>query len=196
MPRLGVFGGSFDPVHRAHERLVELARTQLELDEVLLIPAFRSPLKPQTLASAADRLQMLHIAFGGFERVCIDERELRRGAATPSVRSLEELHAERPGARIHLLMGQDSFESLESWIEPERLAQLCELVVLARPGGSAARPDRWRGTRVDWLSGPPMDLNSTTIRAALARGERPEGLRDEVFAYIRRASLYGFGTHA
>lgn len=196
MPRLGVFGGSFDPVHRVHERLADAALQQLELDELLVIPALHSPFKAQAHASAEHRLHMLRLAFAGVQRTRIDERELRRAEPTPSVRTLDELRVERPGWSIHLLVGQDGFEALDAWVEPDRLAQLCELAVLARPGGGAGRPVRWRGTPVRWLEGSPMDLSSTAVRAGLARGQRPEGLRDEVFAYIRSASLYAFGSLA
>lgn len=196
MSRVGVFGGSFDPVHSAHARLVELALEQLRLDEVLLIPAARSPLKDPAVADAVERLQMLRLAFQADGRTRIDERELRRGGASPTVRTLESLHAEARDRRLVLLLGQDSFDQLERWVQPERISTLCEIAVLARPGGGNSRPQRWRESSVHWLDAAPADLSSSEIRRTLSQGERPAGLHDRVFAYIREHSLYGFGATA
>src|SRR5262245_27543642 len=107
-PRIGFFGGSFDPIHRGHLAVARAARDARGLDRVLLMVAARSPLKGESGAPAADRLAMARIACEGEERLEACDIELRRGGASYTVDTMRELRAEHPGAKLFLVLGSDS----------------------------------------------------------------------------------------
>src|SRR5690606_35099434 len=120
--RIGVFGGSFDPVHYGHLLLAVTAIESLGLDELRLIPAAQSPLKPHgPVASATARLDMLRLACGGTERLIVDGRETDRGGVSYTVDTLEELRQQFPDAELFFLMGADALASIRQWHEPQRL---------------------------------------------------------------------------
>ncbi len=136
--RIGVFGGSFDPVHIGHYWIAEAALESLELEAIHWIPAATSPLKPDgPVASSADRLEMLSAAIAGCERHRIDDREIRRGELSYTVDTVAELLAQYSSAEIVLIIGSDSLASIRSWHQPEKLLQLAIPAVVQR-GGEAA----------------------------------------------------------
>lgn len=131
--RIGIFGGSFDPVHLGHLIAAETAREQASLDRVLLIPAARPPHKlDRTLTSAADRTAMLALATGGHSAFEVSRLELDRGGISYTVETLRELSAEFPSDQLVLLLGPDAVRSLPTWREPAAIAQLAELVTVER----------------------------------------------------------------
>ncbi len=192
---MGLLGGSFDPVHEGHLELARRARAQAGCDEVWWIPAAAPRHKPAgPIASAEHRKRMLELALVGEEGMRIEDYELQRAAGQASVDTVRALVARHPGHRFHWLLGEDSFDSLDDWVEPETLLRLAPPVVLPRPGSTGHRPRYWRGVEVQWLEGPPLDLSSTGLRKELAGGRRPRGLPPAVAAYALRHRLYGSGT--
>lgn len=191
--RVGLLGGSFDPVHDAHLELARRALDQASLHELWLLPALDPPHKGRQLAPAPLRLQMLRAAIGGLDRLAICTLELDDPTLRYSADTVEALAASRPGVDWAWIVGEDSFASLGRWHEPQRLLARAELWVCPRRGGGVERPDRWRGHAVHWLEGDPVDLSSTAIRAALARGERPAGLPAGALDTILEHGLYGAG---
>ena len=135
--RIGIFGGSFDPVHIGHLWIAEAAWETLGLKTIHWMPAAASPLKPHgTIASAEDRLEMLRLATSGCEQFEIDDREIRRGGPSYTVDTVSEIREENPGAEIILIIGSDSLADIGRWHQAERLLDLAIPAVVQRGGQS------------------------------------------------------------
>ena len=138
--RIGVFGGSFDPIHVGHLVLAELCREQCRLDEVRLIPAAIPPHKQDKVCRSGDqRLEMLKLAIGGHSSIRPWDVELRRGGVSYTIDTLHALRDEHPKAEVFLLMGADSLLDLPNWRQPSEICQLACLVVVNRPGSRVRR---------------------------------------------------------
>ena len=136
--RIGVFGGSFDPVHYGHLWIGMTAWEQLQLDELRIVPAAQSPLKPIGVhAEAQQRLEMLRLATGGTDQLVVDDRELLRGGVSYTVDTLQSLQQEQPAAEWLLIIGSDSLASFPQWHQPQRILQLATLAVVQRGGDPA-----------------------------------------------------------
>lgn len=167
--RLGIYGGSFDPVHLGHLLVAQAAREELGLDRVVFIPAAQSPFKPGSQPTPGDlRSRMLRLALQGWEWAEVDERELKRGGVSYTVETLRELVAENPGAELFYLIGADHAPVLPKWREAESLASLAQFVVIPRPGDpEPVLPAPFRG-RV--LQGFPLGVSSSQIRERVKAG--------------------------
>lgn len=188
---VGVMGGSFDPVHDGHVALARRALEQLPCDEVWFMPAGLAVHKPAgPAAGAVHRRAMLELAIARDRAFRLCTVELESAAPMRSVESLRQLSATWPDHRWYFLLGEDSFEALGTWYRPDELLALAAPVVAPRPGARAPRVDRYAGVPVRWLEGAPIDLDSTSIREALAAGREPAGLDPLVLGYIREHGLY------
>ncbi len=169
MARLGLYGGTFDPVHLGHLLVAQAAIEELSLDRLFFIPATQSPFKPEFKpASAALRIRMLRLALAGQERVEVDEQETLRGGISYSIDTVRDYVARFPGAELFWLIGADHVGSLPRWREAEQLAQLAEFVVIPRPGSSpASLPAPYR---LRELRGFPLSLSSSEIRSRVGAG--------------------------
>lgn len=199
--RIGIFGGSFDPVHLGHLLIAETALETLSLDQIRWIPADRSPLKPDgPVASAADRLQMLRLAIAGAERHWVDDRELRRGQISYTVDTLQELRAEFPEASLFLILGSDSIASWPRWHAPDRIHRWATLAVVRRGGEppidfspleGIATPEQIDAAKRHVIPMPLIELSSSDLRDRIAGGR---GIRFRtpraVEAYIAERPLY------
>src|SRR5437763_11426268 len=135
--RLGLYGGSFDPVHYGHLLLAECCRETLRLDEVWLIPAAVPPHKQtQQRASTKDRLQMIELSLAGHEQILASSLEIDRGGVSYTVDTLAAVRQSHPAATLFLLMGADSLRDLPTWREPARICQLSIPSVVRRGGSS------------------------------------------------------------
>lgn len=197
-PRIGVFGGSFDPPHFGHLALAEWARTQLALDRVLFVPAGEPPHKRRgSLSPAKHRLAMTRLAVRGNPAFGVSTLETRRRGASFTADSLRALAKATPRAHWHLLMGADMFATFETWREPDEIATRAVLVVALRPGAPAQRGSRRgrAGRAAVWLTNPGLEVSSSALRARAAAGM---GLRylvpDSVARYVTRHALYGSGS--
>ncbi len=208
-----VFGGTFDPVHEGHVAVAAAAADALGVGQVRLIPAGDPPHRAPPQASAAERVEMLRLAFGDDDRFVIDQREIRRGGRSYMVDTLADLRREiGPHVPLILLLGADAFLGLPSWHRWRELLRLAHLAVFPRPGialrfGTAAWPDGVSAPVVDpaalrcspagqcvVLAQPVSGHASTAIRAALAAGERrPAGLPPAVADWIATHRRYGAG---
>jgi nicotinate-nucleotide adenylyltransferase len=188
MTRLGVFGGTFDPPHVGHLALAEWAREALRLDRVLFVPAGTPPHKRRSdLSSATDRLAMTRLAVRGHPAFEVAGLEARRRGPSFTVDTLRALRAAHPGARLVLLIGQDSLAEFETWRDPDAIARLATLAVALRPGARRPRARR----RVAWLDNPGLDVSSSAIRARVRAGRSVRYLvPDAVAAHIARRGLY------
>lgn len=210
-PRIGVFGGTFDPLHAAHLRLARAFRDELALDQVRLIPAgqpYHRDRAPH--ASAEERLAMLDAALADEAPGLVsDDREVRRPRHAYTVDTLQELRDELGDkAELWFLIGGDSLQRLHTWQRWPQLLQLANLAVAIRPGFVAAKLDPavaslWQTRQVSDFSNrtpsgtiraldlPPITLSATDIRQQLAAGQDCSALLPAaVLAYIRQHRLY------
>src|SRR5688572_14521185 len=135
MKRIGLFGGSFDPVHIGHLLVAQAACEELSLDRLFFIPAAQSPFKPATEpAVAALRLRMLRLALAGKSNYEIDEQETQRGGVSFTIDTVRDYGARFPGAELFYLIGADHVPTLPKWRDAEELARLVQFVVIPRPG--------------------------------------------------------------
>jgi nicotinate-nucleotide adenylyltransferase len=197
--RLGVLGGTFDPPHYGHLLLADTARVQLCLDRVLLVPAGQPPHKPADQPSpVADRVAMTQAALDDAStpafRLC--RVDLDRPGPHYTVDALAALRELYPLAEMWFLIGADSLADLPRWRDPAGIVNLARLAVLPRSGATpdldelaAAVPGLHR--RVDWLSGPPLDLSSSALRERVRQGLLLRFLvPPSVEAFIRERGLY------
>jgi len=200
--KLGILGGSFNPIHLGHLVLAETAREALGLDRVIFIPAKLPPHKrAAALADGADRLAMVRLAIAGNPALAVSDIELRRPGISYSVATVRALRKKLgAGAPIYFLIGMDTVAELPTWREIARLARLCRFVPLSRPGHG--RPNaaaleravgrlRARALLQRALAMPPIGISSSEIRRRVADGRTIRYLvPDAVAAYIRRKRLY------
>lgn len=182
--RVGVFGGTFDPVHHGHLAIALAAVETVPLDRVLFVPARRSPLKAsEPVAGAADRFEMLRLATADEPRFSVSRVELDRDGPSYTVDTLEALSGE---GRLFLILGADAAADLGRWKDPERVRSLAGLVVAGRPGTTATLPDG--AVRLDT---PLMDVSARDLRARAARARSLRYLvPDPVCRYIEERGLY------
>jgi nicotinate-nucleotide adenylyltransferase len=188
--KLGIYGGSFDPVHLGHLLVAQAAMEELGLDRLFFIPAAQSPFKPENKpASAAARLQLLRLALAGRTNCELDEQELRRGGISYTVDTLRDYTKRFSGAELFYLIGADNVPKLNEWREPAELARLAEFVAIPRPGGvAAAFPPPFRGRR---LRGFPFGVSSSEIRARVKAGLTIDNLVPAAVAEaVRAAGVY------
>ena len=190
--RVGMFGGAFDPPHRAQGLLAQAAVRQLGLDRLVVLPTGDAWHKARTLSPAADRLAMARLAFAGLPSVEVDDRELRRTGPTYSIDTLRELQAEHPGAQLVLVMGEDQAGDFTRWRAWEDIARLAILAVAGRGSGAGIAALRaLPGVRVEALELPQMPESATEIRGRLTAGEDISALVVPAVArYIESQSLY------
>lgn len=188
MRRIGLFGGSFDPVHNAHLALARAAWRDLELDEVRWIPAGRPWQKARALTDAVHREAMVALAVEAEPGFVLDPIELRRPGPSYTLDTVRELQAAQPDAQWFLIIGQDQQAALPTWHGAEELLGRVTLAVARRPGsdaGGAPAP----AARTVYL--PPMDLSSTQVRARCAAGlPIDEMVPAGVARYIDQHGLY------
>ena len=202
--RLGIFGGSFDPVHQGHMLLAECCCEQAELDEVWFIPTANQPLKPAgPQASNLHRLAMLQHACKSQTRFEVCTVELERGGSSYSVDTLQVIDAEHPAAELFFLMGADSLEELPTWHRPADICRLATPLVVHRAGSaepnfeilrplvSKERLDQIRQRQIEM---PPTPISSSQIRAQIAsEGDWHDSVPAGVADYIEKHQLYGGG---
>jgi nicotinate-nucleotide adenylyltransferase len=188
--RLGLFGGSFDPVHCGHLLVAMAAMEELQLARLFFIPAAQSPFKPQrTHAPAGERLRLLRLALVGQCRYEIDDQEIRRGGTSFTIDTVRDYARRFPGAELLYLIGADHVVTLPKWRDAEELARLAEFVVIPRPGESV--PSNIPPFRLRALKGFPLALSSSQIRERLRAGLGVHGLvPDAVGEAIRNSGLY------
>jgi len=186
---IGVFGGSFDPVHLGHIRAAELAQAALNLHEVVFVPAGNQWQK-QSQTAGFHRLAMLKLALAEKPDFRISEIDLNRTGPTYSFDTVSELAALRPNAKLFFLLGTDAFAGLDSWHRADELLDLATFVVMSRPGTELKVPDVARG-RFQVLDVPTLDLSSTAFREKYGLGLGYESqVPASVLTYIRENRLY------
>ena len=169
MPRIGLFGGSFDPVHLGHLLVAQAATEELGLERLYFIPAAQSPFKPENKpAPAAERLRLLRLALAGRTACEVDDQEIKRGGVSYTIDTLHDYARRFPQAELLYLIGADNVATLPKWREAAELARLAEFVAIPRPGQPPVSfPPPFRGRM---LTGFPFGVSSSQIRARVKAG--------------------------
>jgi len=185
--RIGVLGGTFDPIHLGHLAAAHAAIECARLDRVLVIPTGVPPHRPPTVAGEDDRLEMARLATAGDRRFEVSDIELRRSGASYTVDTLRELRLRHPNDELFLILGWDAAKQLGTWRAPDEVRRLARVIVVTRPGsGSPATTTEILCER------PTPDISGSALRRAIADGEDVgDRLPEAVAAYIARHHLYG-----
>jgi nicotinate-nucleotide adenylyltransferase len=193
--RIGVFGGTFDPIHLGHLKVADECSDRLDLNPVLMVPSSLPPHRAQPTASAPDRLAMVALAVKGHRRLQASDIEVRRGGVSYTVDTIRALHGENPGAEITLLLGWDAVAEFAQWRDTAEVTRMAAIAVFNRAGSPA--PDR---AVLDQLGLPPdtvvlevdsPSVSATSVRRVLAEAGSGAGiLPPAVEAYIREKGLY------
>jgi len=174
--RIGVFGGTFDPVHLAHLILAEQCREQARLDQVWFVPAARPPHKHEDeLTPFERRVEMLQFAVAGQPAFRVEELEKDRAGPSYTADTLDELARRQPGNEWFLLVGSDTLRDLPTWHEPRRVVARAGLLVVARPGAALVPAEELQAklgapVRVQNIDVPLIDISSSDLRARVRRG--------------------------
>ena len=189
--RIGLLGGTFDPVHNAHLALACVALDTLALDQLRWVPTGEPWQKTRRITPAAHRVAMLELAIGGEPRFVIERCEIERTGPSYTLDTVRELRLREPGAQWCLILGQDQFSNVHTWHGWTQLLSLVTLAVAARPGAAPAANAQVEGRAYQVLPMPPMDVSASAIRERVARGEPIDDLVPPAVArYIGRHGLY------
>ena len=191
MKRIGLFGGSFDPVHNAHIALATTALAQLDLDELRWIPVGQPWQKTRQLADAADREAMVRLVIADEPRFVLDRSELRRRGPSFTLDTVREMVAADAGAEWFLILGQDQYAGLHTWRDWRELLGLVTLAIANRPGAALAVNTQIARVAHQAMPLPMMDASSTEVRRRVAAGESIADLVPATVArYIDQHRLY------
>ena len=198
MARIGILGGTFDPIHDGHLMIAESARECLRLDKVIFIPAGHPWLKSdRPVTSAAHRLAMAELAVRDNPRFETSAIEIVRPGPTYTVETLVELrHRMGDRAELHLILGMDSVRELGRWHRPDRIFEMCVVVAVSRPCvPDVSIQDIERAFpsskgRIRIVRGPMVNTSATDIRSRAGGHEALRGVPDSVRDYIREHALY------
>ncbi len=191
--KIGIFGGTFDPIHQGHLSLARSAKIQFSLDKVIFVPAFIPPHKSskRDLTPAPYRYRMVEMALRDCPEFEISDVEFNRPEISYTVETLRYFKKKFPQAIFYLLMGADSLEEISTWKEPAEIKKLSKLAVARRPGmkNSGAKD-------VEWIDMPEIPVSSSQLRERLAKGELfpDEVLPASVGEYITKMRLYQKGN--
>ena len=197
--KIGILGGTFDPVHNGHLKIAGEVMQALGLNRVVFIPAGQSPFKAEYAVTPADqRLEMLTLAVAGSSEYVVSTIEIERPGISYTIDTLIELQRQYDNGReLFFILGWDSLERFAEWREPTRIIEICSLVAVPRPGWQ--KPDLGQlekdvpgvSSRVIFTDGPEIDISSSAIRELVAQGKSINSLvPDSVAEYIQKQNLY------
>lgn len=201
--RIGIFGGTFDPVHLGHLILAEQCRDQAKLDEVWFVPSAQPPHKAEKNVTRFEpRCDMLELAIAGHPAFHVDRIEKERTEPSYTAVTLQQLHARHPDDDFFLLLGSDCLPDLPSWYEPQKVIAQASLLVVPRPGAMLWTAERLASAlgldvsavRLQFVACPPIDIASRELRRSIADGMSIRYMVPRaVEEYIRERKLYTVG---
>lgn len=192
MARIGIFGGTFDPIHNGHIVAAEQALAALELDQILFVPTANNWQK-DTQTSALHRCAMVALAISSNPKFALNLVDIDRGGVTYSIDTLRDIKSAHHSDDLFFLLGADAASSIPSWQECEGLGRYAEFVVLTRPGFKFVKPSGL-GIRFTQLEIEALDISSTACRAAIKSGASLDQLVPKAVAeYISRSRIYEVG---
>lgn len=170
--KIGLYGGTFDPVHLGHLILAETVREQLELDEVWFIPAFQNPLKAdRPITPPKSRLEMLRFAIAGNPHFRLNELEIKRKGPSYTFETLQKINQGHPDDQLFLMIGADSLSDFPKWREPETILKLAQVVAVNRGNETAEVPAELDSSKIQVLQMPAIEVSSTEIRSRCSQGK-------------------------
>lgn len=190
MERIGIFGGSFNPIHLGHLLVAQAALEEMALTRLFFVPTAQSPFKPESKpASANNRLQWLRLALAGCSWAEVDDQEVQRGGVSYTIETVRDYSRRFVGADLFYLIGADQVAQLPKWKDADELARLATFVVLPRPGQSQTPlPSPFSGR---WLAGLPLAVSSSQIRSRIKSGLSISHLMPSAVAEaVRNSGLY------
>ncbi|MDO7905507.1 nicotinate-nucleotide adenylyltransferase [Paenibacillus sp. JX-17] len=191
--KVGLMGGTFDPIHMGHLLAAESARDTHDLDEVWFMPSHIPPHKHEAGATGEQRLDMTHAAVDSHPQFSVLDLEIKRGGVSYTINTIRELQQMYPEIRFYFIIGADMVNYLPKWEEIEELAQRLEFIGVERPGYKLqlqTLPD-YLQDRVHLAEMPEMDVSSTSIRERAAEGRSIRYLvPDRVYEYIIGSGIY------
>ncbi|MFQ3648831.1 MAG: nicotinate-nucleotide adenylyltransferase [Gemmataceae bacterium] len=195
--RVGIFGGTFDPVHLGHLILAEQARDYARLDQVWFLPAPRPPQKEEQAITRLDqRIEMLELAIAGHPSFHVDPRERNRPGPSYTADTLDELATAHPEHQWFLLLGGDSLNDLPRWYDPQRIVRRATLVVMTRPGTQQPTQEQLEkqlgvSVQIEIIPAPQIDIRSRDLRQRVNQGHSIRYLVPRpVEVFIQQRRLY------
>ena len=194
--RTGIMGGTFNPVHNAHLLIAELAREEFKLDRIIFMTGGNPPHKEGAI-SPQHRFNMTHISIEGNEHFIDDDFEINRSEKSYTVNTLEYLKEKYPDDELFFIIGEDSLEDLPKWYEPEKILEMCSLLVFPRKShetllGTLNEMQAKYGDKIFPISAPIIEMSSTDIRNRIGDSKTVKYMvPDKVLDYIKQHNLYG-----
>ena len=184
MRRIALFGGSFDPIHKAHIEIAKTALREIKFDEIIFIPSGISPHKAGLTASNEDRFNMVSLAIKGEEKLSVSDFEIKKETKCYSYETVKEFKKCYPDDELYFIIGDDQYEKFTSWFKWEELLSMCKFLVFTR-GGSEIKPPFTE------MKIPPIDISSSDIRMRLENGlDISAFVPGDVSSYIKEKGLY------
>jgi nicotinate-nucleotide adenylyltransferase len=199
--RIGIFGGSFDPIHLGHLILAEQCREQARLDQVWFIPCSLGPHKTDGAhGTDRQRTEMIELALAGHEPFVLSKIEIERGGVSYTVETLAQIHQSNPDDELFLLMGDDSLENFSTWREPAKICELATPLIVNRPGSGDVDlsilkqyvdEHRFKLFQAGVISSPRIEISSSKMRQRVAEGKSIRYLTPRpVEKYIETQKLF------
>ena len=190
--RIGILGGTFDPIHMGHLVLAEQVKEKLKLDQVIFIPCFSPPHKTRKkLSPAKHRFQMTKLALEGNRSFTVSDIEIKKGGLSYTVDTLRELKNRYPRSQIYFLTGSDVVDELNTWKEPEKIYKLAKVVIATRPGFDEFDPENRFAKKSIMVEITGLDISSSKIREKVKKRRSIKYLVPlKVEEYIRKERLY------
>ncbi len=207
--RIGIFGGTFNPIHIGHLRLAHIAYQTLQLDKIFFVPAFLSPHKSKQMIDSKHRLAMLNLALANENWAEISDCELIRKGKSYTIETLQHFQSIMPDVQINLLLGEDSFADFEQWHEYKSIMKSVNIIVMPRNIPSLSSKDSFadfirtrvtedlskikkaKNNKIFFLNSPVLNISSSQIRKTINQGYTAKYLvPDAVLTYIKSMELY------
>ena len=188
--KIGIFGGTFDPIHFGHLQLAKNAQIQFSLDKVIFIPAYQPPHKQElsALTSAQDRYEMVKVAVGQEPFLEVSDCEIQRKGISYTFDTIEGLEKKYPGSEFYLILGKDAFEDVDTWHKASLIKKKVKFLVANRTDHDSHIPE---DVIFDWVQMPLCPIAASSIRDAIQHGKPVDAfLLPEVLRYIRSRNLY------
>jgi nicotinate-nucleotide adenylyltransferase len=192
MKKIGIFGGTFDPVHRGHIKIARLARKKFNLDKVIFVPAGVLPHKSGSFAAARDRYNMVKLAVRGKKYLAVSDYEVKKRTPSYTINTVKYFQR-KLGRQVPLffIAGNDAFREIRTWKNWRHLLKLCHFIVINRPGYGPVNPGTGLTGAVSYLRIPGINISATDIRSRLAAGKKAGAmLPPGVGRYIDKNNLY------
>lgn len=192
--RIGLFGGTFDPIHRGHIAIAQAAKKKFKLDRIIFVPAGVMPHKAKSIARAKDRLTMVYLATQRYKGFAVSDYEIRKKTPAYTIETVQYWKRKLPAdTRLFFISGMDAFKEIKTWRKWQELFSICHFIVINRPGYKKPVLEQCLSSAVSYLTIPGLKMSATQIRKALQKRnvQMVRGiLIPKVYEYINRKEIY------